>query len=113
MTKFIRNLLNSKELAVSHFELEIRRHTLNLRLNPIKMVADVLIAIGVVGLSMKSAPTEYGAICQFMDARFCFGIAPKKSCAGFMGESRKTFHGLTLTVESHTVLNTPCWFIAR
>ena len=30
VNKFIRNLLNLKELAVSHFELEIRRRTLNL-----------------------------------------------------------------------------------
>jgi hypothetical protein len=77
------------------------------------MVVVVLNAIGVVGLSVKSERIEYSAICQFMDARFYFGIAPKKSCAGFMAGHRKTFHGLTLTVGSPIVLNTPCWFIAR
>jgi len=36
VNKFIRNLLNLKELAVSHFELEIRRRTLNLWVKPYK-----------------------------------------------------------------------------
>jgi hypothetical protein len=77
------------------------------------MVVVVLNAIGVVGLSMKSERTEYGAICRYTGARFYFGIAPKKSCAGFMAGYKKTFHGLTPTAGSPTVLNTPCWFIAR
>ena len=36
VSKFIRNLLNLEELTVSHFELEIRRRTLNLWVKPYK-----------------------------------------------------------------------------
>ena len=72
------------------------------------MVVVVLNVIGVVVLLMKPACTGYGVICQFMGALFYFGIALKKSCASFMAGYRKTFHGPTPMVGSHTGLNTRC-----
>ena len=69
VNKFIRNLLNLKELSVTHVELHARKRTLGLWVKLIKMAVCVHSAIAVAALCALWMSAGYGVISPYTDVR--------------------------------------------
>ena len=108
VNKFIRKLLNLKELVVCGFDFNERKRQLLIIVKPYKNGCRCLNVIVVAKSNIKAIFIGCGAIYLFMDVRLSCVIDLERFCASPMAGFKKISPGRIIIHESLTVSNLRC-----